>query len=54
VWDKTLCSSIRALKDNNLKEILLINFAFLFVVDLIVFRLRFIKDRNHNDLEIIT
>jgi len=31
-----------------LKEILLIIFAFLFVVGLIVFKLKFIKDRNPN------
>jgi hypothetical protein len=36
------------LKDKRLKEILLIIFALLFVVGLIVFRLRFIKDRNPN------
>ena len=36
------------LKDKRLKEILLIIFALLFVVGLIVFRLKFIKDRNPN------
>ena len=41
-------SIARALKDNNLKEILLKIFALLFVAGLIVFRLRFIKDRNPN------
>jgi len=43
-----LFSIARALKDNNLKEILLIICVLLFVVGLIVFRLRFIKDRNPN------
>ncbi len=46
--DKTLFSIARALKDTKLKEILFIIFALLFVVGLIVFRLRFIKDRNPN------
>ena len=32
----------------NLKEILFIIFVLLFIVGLIVFRLRFIKDRNPN------
>ena len=48
VCDKTLSSDARALKDNNLKEILFVIFALLFVVGLIVFRLKFIKDRNPN------
>ena len=48
VCDKALFSIARALKYNNLKEILFIIFALLFVVGLVVFRLRFIKDRNPN------
>ena len=46
--DKTLFSIARALKDNNLKETLFAIFALLFVVGLIVLRLRFFKDRNPN------
>jgi len=48
VWNKTLFLIARALKDNNLKEVLFIIFALFFVMGLIVLRLRFIKDRNPN------
>ena len=48
--DKTLFSLARAPKGyNKLKEILFVIFGFLFLAGLVVFLLRFIKDRNPND-----